>query len=38
MGVDWVRMSPSPRVARGLLEELIEQQAAGDERGLLLDW
>src|SRR5215471_4695600 len=27
MGVDWVRMSPSPQVARGLLEELIERQA-----------
>lgn len=28
MGVDWVRMSPSPQVARGLLEEFIERQAA----------
>lgn len=28
MGVDWVRMSPSPQVARGLLEELIDRQAA----------
>lgn len=28
MGVDWVRMSPSTQAARGLLEELIERQAA----------
>ena len=28
MGVDWVRMSPSPLAAHGLLEKLIERQAA----------
>jgi len=28
MGVDWIRMSPLPGVARSRLEEMIEQQAA----------